>query len=108
MKVLNEKYILKKAAGHLVPATVRNRPKQPYRAPDANSFFDTKSQRARCEYVDTLLSRRRIEKDGLFNAAAVERLVNKARKGQAIGTKDSMALVGIISTQLLKEQFIGA
>jgi len=33
MKVLDEKYLLKRAAGHLIPASIRRRPKQPYRAP---------------------------------------------------------------------------
>ena len=40
MKVLKEKYILKQAAGHLIPESVKARPKQPYRAPDAQSFFN--------------------------------------------------------------------
>jgi hypothetical protein len=32
--------------------------------------------------------------------------VAKARKGQVIGAKDNMALVGILSTQLLVDQFV--
>ena len=50
--------------------------------------------------------RERIEEDGLFQPEAVERLVEKARRGDAIGFKDNMALVGILSTQLVVEQFI--
>jgi len=106
MKVLNEKYILKRAAGQLVPPSVRQRPKQPYRAPDARSFFDPLTGTARHAYVDELLSRARIQKDGLFNPLAVQKLVDKARKGQMIGAKDNMALVGILSTQLLVDQFV--
>lgn len=106
MKVLNEKYILKRAAGHLVPSTVRNRPKQPYRAPDATSFFCPARQSARTEYVDDLLSDEQVRKGGMFDPAAVRKLVAKARKGQAIGVKDNMALVGILSTQLLIAQFV--
>src|SRR5207248_1134131 len=39
MKVLNEKYILKRCAEHLIPRSVEKRPKQPYRAPEGNSFL---------------------------------------------------------------------
>jgi asparagine synthase (glutamine-hydrolysing) len=106
LKVLNEKYILKRAAGNLIPSSVKNRPKQPYRAPDAGSFFDSATQRARNEYVDELLSRERILKDGIFNPLAVQKLTEKARNGGVIGAKDNMALVGILSTQLFVDQFI--
>jgi asparagine synthase (glutamine-hydrolysing) len=108
MKVLKEKDILKRAAGHLVPPSVKKRWKQPYRAPDANSFFDTRVERSRAEYVDYLLSPEKIDKEGLFNSVGVQKLVDKVRTGRAIGTKDNMALVGILSTQLLVEQFISS
>lgn len=106
MKALNEKYILKRATRHLIPQTVLKRTKQPYRAPDAESFFDTATQSARADYVDELLSADRIRRHGLFNPEAVDNLVQKARQGKAIGVKDNMALVGILSTQLLIEQFV--
>jgi asparagine synthase (glutamine-hydrolysing) len=106
MKVLNEKYILKRAAGHLVPSSVRARSKQPYRAPDASSFFDPSSGTGRSEYVEELLCGKNLRRDDLFNASAVAKLVDKARRGKLIGAKDNMALVGIISTQLLVEQFM--
>jgi asparagine synthase (glutamine-hydrolysing) len=48
----------------------------------------------------------RLRDTGLFDAAAVGKLVDKARGGQAIGARDNMALVGILSTQLLVHQFI--
>ena len=106
MKVLNEKYVLKRAAGPLIPQSVKKRPKQPYRAPDAMSFYDARTQAPRGDYIDELLSRERVRKDGIFNPNAVEKLVEKARRGQVIGAKDNMAMVGILSTQLLLEQFI--
>jgi asparagine synthase (glutamine-hydrolysing) len=106
MKVLNEKYILKRAAGHLIPTSVMRRSKQPYRAPDARSFFDFATGRSRGEYVAELLSPDRIAKDGLFNPPAVQKLLDKSRRGQVIGVKDNMALVGILSTQLFVDQFI--
>jgi asparagine synthase (glutamine-hydrolysing) len=106
MKGLNEKYILKKAAADLIPDSIRERPKQPYRAPDAKSFFDPERGAARFEYVREMLSRRRLEESGLFHPPAVEKFVDKAAKGQAVGVRDNMALVGILSTQLVMQQFI--
>ena len=102
MKVLNEKYILKRAARALVPEAIRKRSKQPYRAPEAKSFFNGGAQ----EYVQAALSPERIRSHGIFQPAAVDRLVEKVRRGQAIGIKDNMALVGVLSTQLALDQFI--
>ncbi|MBC8876203.1 MAG: asparagine synthase (glutamine-hydrolyzing) [Planctomycetes bacterium] len=106
MKGLNEKYILKRAAGHMIPHSIVARKKQPYRAPDAKSFFANGSGTPQHEYVDSLLHSERIREDGIFDPKAVERLVAKARKGRVIGIKDNMTLVGILSTQLVVDQFI--
>src|SRR6185503_10328518 len=40
LRGLTEKYILKKAVRGLLPETIRRRTKQPYRAPDCESFFN--------------------------------------------------------------------
>jgi len=105
LRGLQEKYLLKRAARHLVPDAVFQRPKQPYRAPDARSFFDAAAGRERAQYVADVLSPRSVEQAGLFNPRAVGRLVEKARAGQVVGAGDNMALVGILSTQLLVRQF---
>jgi asparagine synthase (glutamine-hydrolysing) len=102
MRVLNEKYLLKRCAEGLVPPSVKKRPKQPYRAPDGKCFFGG----ARLEYVDELLSPGRIAHDGIFNPVTVEKLVAKFRDGRGVGIKDNMALVGVLSTQLVVDQFI--
>ena len=102
MKVLNEKYLLKRCAAGLIPPSVAKRPKQPYRAPEACSFL----QPAAREYMEELLSPEQIQRDGIFDAPAVAMLQDKFRKGTAIGVKDNMGLVGIVSTQLLMHQFI--
>ncbi len=106
MKVLDEKYILKRTFGHLIPASVRKRPKQPYRAPEGRSFFDEESGEGRYDYVEDLLSKDSIERYGLFDPEAVDRLVKKFRHGRAIGTRDNIALVSILSTQLFVREFI--
>ena len=102
MKVLNEKYLLKRCAAGLVPPSVAKRRKQPYRAPEGCSFL----QPAARGYVEELLSPEQIQRDGIFDGPTVGMLLDKFRKGAAIGIKDNMGLVGIVSTQLLLHQFI--
>lgn len=102
MKVLREKYLLKEAAHGLIPDSVSHRFKQPYRAPGAASFFEP----AALERTEELLSPRRVASDGIFDSRAVEQLANKFRAGRAIGTRDDMAMSGILSTQILIDRFI--
>lgn len=102
MKGLNEKYLLKRCAKGLIPPSIASRHKQPYRAPEACSFLEPAAR----AYMDDLLSPEQIRRDGIFDAPAVTMLVNKFRTGAAIGAKDNMGLVGIISTQLLIHHFI--
>jgi asparagine synthase (glutamine-hydrolysing) len=51
MKVLNQKHLLKRAAQGLIPESILNRPKQPYRAPEGKSFFSSQET-----YVQEMLS----------------------------------------------------
>jgi asparagine synthase (glutamine-hydrolysing) len=104
MKALEEKYLLKRSARGLLPESVSRRPKQPYRAPEAECFFGA----TRPEYVDELLSPERIRQDGIFDPSAVQQVVRKVREGRASGIKDNMALVGVLSTQLLVDRFVRA
>jgi len=104
MKGMNEKYILKKAIGDRVPDSIRRRPKQPYRAPDSASVLPTNGSEP--PYVSELLSEKHLDQTGIFNSRSVTELVRKSRSGQAIGVKDNMAVIGILSTQLVNEQFI--
>jgi len=106
MKVLNEKYLLKAAVGDLIPSSIRNRHKQPYRAPDSQSFFVEGRSGRLFEYVEELLAPRAVSEAGVFDSGTVEKLLAKARQGQIVGVKDNMALVGILSTQLVIDQFI--
>ena len=106
MKVLNEKYILKKAVGELIPQSVKKRFKQPYRAPEARSFLSNGEPSSREGYIGELLSPDRVRKDGIFNPLAVEKLAEKAKRNQIKSVRDNMAFVGILSTQLLIDQFI--
>jgi asparagine synthase (glutamine-hydrolysing) len=106
---LKEKAVLKKLAKDLIPEEILNRPKQPYRAPDAVCFVGRDAP----EWVNESLSEDAIAEVGLFDTAAVSALVRKLRDTidrdgeQAIPSNiDNMALTGIISSQLLHEQLI--
>lgn len=103
MKVLREKYLLKQAAAGRIPDSVLRRHKQPYRAPDARCFFHAGQP---LDYVGELLSPRRIGEDGLFEPRAVTALLEKGRRGAIQSNRDNMALVGIVSTQLLQDRFV--
>ncbi len=97
---LTEKYLLRKALADLLPADIANRAKQPYRAPDSQSFFvDGKP----LDYVDDLLSAERIRAAGYFDATAVGRLLDKCRAGRATGFGDNQAFMGVLSTMLVHD-----
>ena len=94
LRGLDEKHILKRAARGLVPGSIAARSKQPYRAPDSESFRDA-------TYVAAALT----DRTGLFNPVAVEKLAQKARRGAMTGFRDNAAFVGILSTQLWHRAF---
>jgi asparagine synthase (glutamine-hydrolysing) len=101
LHVLDEKHVLKRLAARLVPRAILERPKQPYRAPDAASFFGPGAP----DYVAALLGEASLRESGLFDPALVARLVAKCRDGlqggAPLGNADNMAFVGVLSTQLV-------
>ncbi|MDF1781904.1 MAG: asparagine synthase (glutamine-hydrolyzing) [Alcanivoracaceae bacterium] len=99
MPGLNEKALLKRAVADLVPQSILQRPKQPYRAPDATSL-------ANAEYMTDLLSPRSISQAGYFDANKVALLWRKAKAGKLNATRDQMALTGVVSTQIWHQQYI--
>lgn len=102
MKVLDQKHLLKRAFTGLIPESIVRRPKQPYRAPDGKSFFTGSKQ----DYISDVLSTKSLTDSGLFDPQAVSALVRKFDAGRAASVKDNMALVGVLSTQLLHHQFV--
>ncbi|HJV72538.1 asparagine synthase (glutamine-hydrolyzing) [Ideonella sp.] len=100
---LTEKYLLKRAMTGLLPESIRRRSKQPYRAPDSQSFF---TDGVADDTTAELLGEARLADAGLFDPAAVRRLVDKCRAGRAAGFGDNMAFVGILSTMWLHELFV--
>lgn len=101
MRVLNEKFLLKEAARGRLPASVLHRAKQPYRAPDGASLFGKSPP----DYVDDILTAAALKKSGIFHLESVAKLVAKFKSGRTTSTKDNMAMVGIVSTQLMAHKF---
>ncbi len=103
---LTEKYLLKQIARQQVPAELIDRAKQPYRAPISRCFMCAEPP----EYVPELLSESALKRSGYFDPVKVQRLTAKCRQqdGRLASERENMALVAILSTQLLDRQFIQA
>ncbi len=100
---LDEKHVLKRSMRDLIPERIRRRSKQPYRAPDSESFFVNGKA---LDFVEDLLSEERLKRAGYFEPKSTHLLVNKCRQGRAVGFADNMAFVGILSTMLVDELFL--
>ena len=102
---LNEKFILKHSMKNLIPDSILQRSKQPYRAPDSQSFFiDGKP----LDFVEDLFSESRIKRAGYFNPKMTSLLMKKCSKGRVFGFADNMAFIGILSCMLLDDLFISS
>ncbi|MGH8202859.1 MAG: asparagine synthase (glutamine-hydrolyzing) [Steroidobacteraceae bacterium] len=104
LRALHEKVLLRGALGRILPEAILKRVKQPYRAPDSRSFFQDDRP---LPYVEELLSESNLRRSGYFHPQAVGRLLDKCRTGRALGAGDNMAFVGVLSTLLLHEHFLG-
>ena len=103
MRGLREKWLLRQVGRKLLPPEIWTRRKRPYRAPIQRSFFGADGATA---YAQELLSERAIQEAGLFNPQAVAQLVRKAASGAQLSEVDDMAVAGILSTQLVHQQFV--
>ncbi|MEK7996150.1 MAG: asparagine synthase C-terminal domain-containing protein, partial [Planctomycetota bacterium] len=99
---LTEKYILKKSFKGLLPDEITSRPKHPYRAPIKQSLLNDKT----AAYTQEMLSETSLKKVGLFDADKVTRLLRKLQTPSAPSEVDSMALVGVLSCQIVHRQFV--
>jgi asparagine synthase (glutamine-hydrolysing) len=102
LRVLKEKWLLRQFAKKLLPPEIWQRRKRPYRAPIHRSFFAADAP----DYVSELLSEEALKESQLFNTRAVSRLVNKAQQGGKLSEVEDMAIAGLLSTQLVHQQFV--
>ncbi len=104
LRGLTEKYILRRLASNYIPPEIIKRSKRPYRAPIQDCFFPKSSKTP--DYVDDMLSPGQLKAAELFNPIAVEHLVKKMKQGAKLSESDNMALVGILSSQIVYHSFI--
>ena len=102
LNCLNEKYILKKLSAGRIPPSITQRPKQAYRAPISSSLY----AKNRPEFISELLSDSTIRSFAVFNPEKVKNLLLKIENQGVSSEVDEMALVAIVSTQLLVKMFI--
>lgn len=103
LRGLQEKWILRKFAKKMLPREIWQRRKRPYRAPIHHSFFSSANSP---DYINELFNLQSLKDSNLFKPTAVQKLVNKAKASPQISEIEEMALVGIISSQLIYHQFI--
>ncbi len=96
---LTEKYLLKRLMEDRLPERIVNRSKQPYRAPISHSLLGDES-------VHALAEADKIDSFGYFSSFAVDKLVKKAQADRPLSETEGMALVGILSTQILHDLFL--
>jgi asparagine synthase (glutamine-hydrolysing) len=105
LRVLDEKHVVKRAARGIVPPEILERKKQPYRAPDALCFAGAQAP----AYVDEALSEAALREANVFEPQPVAQLLRKCRARAQDGqfsNADNMALVGVLSTQILHRQML--
>jgi asparagine synthase (glutamine-hydrolysing) len=105
LRVLDEKHVVKRVAERHLPKEILARKKQPYRAPDALAFIADDVP----EYMDEVLTETALRDANVFDPAPVIQLVKKCRargRDGQFSNADNMALVGVLSTQLLHRQLI--
>jgi len=90
-------------AGRL-PQAVLDRPKQPYRAPDATCFLGD----APPDYVESVLSAAELAKMPFLDAATASKLVAKLRRSAAaaISPRENQAFMLLLSLSLLNAAFV--
>ena len=98
---LNEKYMLKKLFKPILPESIAQRPKHPYRAPISQTLLNHKT-----DYIDEMLSESALRQAGIFDPLKTHRLIQKIQKADTGSEVDSMALTGILSAQIVFDRFV--
>ena len=98
---LRDKIALREVARALLPASIAQRQKQPYRAPEVAPFFGADAP----TWVAEQLSPAAVRAAGVFDERRVAALVRRCQQGRVNSPRESMALVGVLSTQVWFEHF---
>ena len=103
LRGMREKVALRNVAAKVLPPAIAERSKQAYRAPEIAPFFAADAP----GWVQDVLSTSALAATALWDGKRVAGLVRRCRSGRATGLRESMALLGILSTQLWHEEFVG-
>jgi asparagine synthase (glutamine-hydrolysing) len=103
LNCLNEKFILKKMGAGKIPESILNRSKQAYRAPIGSSFVKNKNLP---DDIAEIIDPKCIKDYGVFNPEKVSSLFSKLKNQDVMSEIDQMAVVAIISTQLVCKMFL--
>lgn len=99
-----EKHILKKAFGADLPERVLNKPKWPYRAPDASSFSNGLTETG---WIKDALSDQSLKKVAPLDPILAGRLRDKVIGAkQPLSQSDNQAFLQLLSLVLLDEMFV--
>jgi asparagine synthase (glutamine-hydrolysing) len=99
----HEKVALREVAAKVLPPAIAERGKQPYRAPEVAPFFTAGAP----DWVEEALSSSALGETEIWDEQRVAALVRRCRAGRVTGMRESMALVGVLSTQLWHREFVG-
>ncbi len=96
----SQKHILRKAFKGPIPASIIDRPKMPYQAPDLKSFMNGGKLSDTASYF---LSKEMINKYGIFDDKYVNRFLRKFQNGipSQIGYRDNMLITFLLSSQMV-------
>ena len=103
--LLKDKYLLRQAAGRVLPKSVAERPKLMFRAPHAETFLANPPA-----FVRDLLSPESLAQTGYFDATAVAQDCAALARGEdkkELGTFASLGLGGVVATQLWHHLYLG-
>ena len=98
---LNEKYLLKKVFYQFIPPDIHSRIKNPYRSPIKDALTDPG-----LSILDDYGTEESFKKNNIFNFQMFDRLVSKAKNAENFSELNDMALAGILSTQVIINNFI--
>jgi len=98
LQSLVEKAILKQAVADLLPQDILQRPKQPYRAPDAASFATAAGRAVVAAYLAD-------DPASLWDSGRLRALVRKWEAGRLTSVRDNMCFVAALSGRILERDF---
>jgi len=103
IRALREKHVLREGVRGLIPDPIIDRAKQPYRAPDHEALLQAGGG---VELTREALGPEALAASGLFQPEPLRALVAKGSRQPSLGARDTMALVGAVTTQIWHRQFI--